>query len=809
VDAILRDIRYSFRRLKKSPAFTAIVVLTLALGIGANTAIFTVVNSVLLRPLPYRAPEQLVSIFHYYPSLNNLEAPVAGGAFRDYRDKTGSFESVAVETGFGANLTGIGDPERVPGGRVSGDWFHVLGVQPMLGRGLIRDDDQKGREHVAVLSYGLWTRLFASSPSAVGKTLELNGETYQVVGVMPKGFRSFSANNVDIFVPLALTPEQYASYGNEYLNLTARLKANTSVEQARAEMATFAENLKRERPNQWPPKWSLKVRTLDDLATTRIRPALLVLLGAVGFVLLIACANVANLLLARAAVRIKEIAIRTALGADRASLIRQLLTESVMLALGGGLLGLVLAQWSVKSLVALNPSLPRAQNIRVDANVMAFTLVVSLVTGLVFGLASSLQSSRTNLNETLKDGSRTGSADFAGRTLRRALVVAEVALSLTLLIGAGLLIKSVARLQGVSPGFDPHNVLTFNIALPSLKYPTDTAQILFSDQLLPRLNAVPGVQAAGVTSVIPFGGGWSTASVAIEGLVISQGQQSPWGDFRIASPRFFEALRIPLKRGRLFTDQDRLGAPEVVVIDEEFVKKYFANTNPIGKRITFGARAGTPDSTWITVVGVVGHAAHEGLDAEPRIQYDFPEAQRGSRGMTVAIRTQGDPLALVPAVRRTIHEIDAALPMSSINTMDKLVEQSVGQRKLSMILLGVFSAIAVLLASLGIYGVMSYSVTQRTRELGIRMALGAARSEVLALVVGQGMALALWGVAIGLVGAFAVTRFLSSQLYGVGATDVSTFVGVSGLLIGIALIACLLPAMRATRVDPVSALREE
>jgi predicted permease len=809
VDAILRDIRYSLRRLKKSPAFTAVVVLTLGLGIGANTAIFTVVNSVLLRPLPYRAPEQLVSILHYYPSLNNLEAPVAGAAFRDYRDKTKSFESVAVETGFGANLTGIGDPERVPGGRVSGDWFHVLGVQPMLGRGLIRDDDQTGREHVAVLSYGLWTRLFASSPSAVGKTLELNGETYHVVGVMPKGFRSFAANTVDIFVPLALTPEQYDSYGNEYLNLTARLKANTSVEQARAEMATFAENLKRERPNQWPPRWSLKVRTLDDLATSRIRPALLVLIGAVGFVLLIACANVANLLLARAAVRIKEIAIRAALGADRASLIRQLLTESVMLALGGGLLGLLLAQWSVKSLVALNPSLPRAQEIGVDANVMVFTLAVSLVTGLLFGLAPSLQSSRTNLNETLKDGSRSGSADFAGRTMRRVLVVAEVALSLTLLIGAGLLIESVARLQGVSPGFDSHNVLTFKIALPPVKYPTDTAQILFTDQLLPRLNALPGVQAAGLTSVIPFGGRWSTASVGIEGLAIAQGQQRPWGDFRIASPRFFEALRIPLKRGRLLTDQDRFGAPDVVVIDDEFAKKYFPNTSPIGKRITFGARAGTPDSTWITIVGVVGHAAHEGLDAEPRIQYYFPVAQRGSRGMTVAIRTQGDPLTLVPTVRRAIHEIDAALPMSSINTMDKLVEQSVGQRKLSMILLGVFSAIALLLASLGIYGVMSYSVTQRTRELGIRMALGAARSQVLALVVGQGMALALVGVAIGLVAAFAVTRFLSSQLYGVGATDVPTFVGVSGLLIGIALIACLLPAMRATRVDPVTALREE
>jgi putative ABC transport system permease protein len=536
---------------------------------------------------------------------------------------------------------------------------------------------------------------------------------------------------------------------------------------------------------------------------------LLVLLGAVGFVLLIACANVANLLLARAAVRIKEVAIRSALGADRASLIRQLLTESVILALAGGVLGLLLAQWSVKSLVALNPSLPRASEIGVDANVMVFTLAVSVLTGLLFGLAPALQTSTNNLQETLKDGSRSGAADFAGRNIRRGLVVVEVALSLTLLVGAGLLIKSVMKLQGVSPGFDSKNVLVFNLALPPVKYPSDTAQILFADQLLPRLNALTGVRAAGTTSVIPFGGGWSTSSFTIEGVTVAPGQNGPWGDIRIVTPRFFESLRVPLTKGRVFTDQDRKASPAVVVIDEQFVKKYFANTDPIGKRITFGASPTSKDSTWITIVGVVGHAAHEGLDAEPRIQYYLPYAQTGGRGMQVTIRTDRDPLAILPAARDAVHSIDRNLPLANVKTMDQLVESSVGQRKLSMILLGVFSAIALLLASIGIYGVMSYSVTQRTRELGIRMALGAARSRVLALVVGQGMALAAAGVAIGLVAAFALTRFLTSQLFGVGATDPATFAGVAALLAAVALLATLLPALRATRVDPVVALRDE
>ena len=810
MDALFRDIKYSLRRLLKSPVFTLIVVVTLALGIGANTAIFSVVNTVLLRALPYRNPGALVSIEHFYPSLNNMEAPVSARGYRDYRDKTSSFESVAVEAQFGANLTGSGDPERVPGVRVSGDWFHALGVAPMLGRTLGRDDDQPGREHVVVLSNGVWLRLFGGKPSAVGQHVELNDESYEIVGVMPPDFRSFFSPKADLFVPLALPASAFtAGYTNEYLNSVARLKPGVPLTRAQAEMTTFAENLKRANPNNFAPKWTLKVRSLDDLSTGRIRPALLVLLGAVGFVLLIACANVANLLLARAAMRIKEIAIRSALGADRRTLIRQLLTESVMLAIVGGTLGLLLAQWSVKSLVALNPNLPRASEVGVDGHVMVFTLIVSLFTGLLFGLAPAVQTSRTNLQETLKDGSRSGTADFAGRSVRRALVVAEVALSLTLLIGAGLLIKSVGRLENVDPGFDPHNVLVFNLNLPTVKYPNDTTERLFVAQLMPRLNALTGVRAAGLTTVIPFGGGWSTSSFSIEGLVVPPGQNGPWGDNRVVSPEYFAAMRIPLKKGRLFGPQDTQDSPRVAMIDEQFVKKYFPHTDPIGKRITFGSAPGKTDSTWITIVGVVGHAAHEGLDAEPRIQYYFSASQVGLQGMTVAMRTTGNPVALLPAAREAVHAIDPSLPLSGVTTMDQLVESSVGQRRLSMILLGVFSVIAALLASIGIYGVMSYSVTQRTRELGIRMALGADRTGVLRLVVWQGMALAGLGIVIGLVAAFALTRFLSNQLFGVGATDLGTFGSVSALLVAIAFLATLVPAMRATRVDPVVALRDE
>src|SRR5256714_362614 len=525
---LLQDIRFASRTLRRSPGFMTTGMLALALGIGANTAIFSVVNTVLLQPLAYREPDRLVTINHFYQSeaLNNLEAPVSAIGFRDYRDKTKSFDAVAVETGWAANLTGTGDPERVPASRVSGDYFRVLGVAPQLGRVFGRDEDEQGKNRVVVLSDGFWKRIYGGDRGAVGKTMQLNGNGYVILGIMPAGFRAFFSERTDIWTPLALDPKQFTpeNYTNESLNLTARLKPGVSAKQADAEMHAFADQVRRMYPNAVGQEWTLKVKTLNELATGSIRPALLVLLGAVGFVLLIACANVANLLLARVTSRQKEVAIRTALGADRWTLVRQLLTESVMLALAGGLLGLGIAYWSVKTLVATVPSIPRGSDLGIDGAVMAFTLGLSVFTGLLFGVVPALHTSRASLHDTLKDGGRSGSADVSGRGLRRALVIGEVALALTLLIGAGLLIKSVAKLQRVTPGFDPDRLLTFDLALPNAKYPNDTVRQQFFESMIERVSHVPGVVSVGGTSTMPFSG-WSTGTSGSK--AISPGLTSP------------------------------------------------------------------------------------------------------------------------------------------------------------------------------------------------------------------------------------------------------------------------------------------
>ncbi|MEP6692766.1 MAG: ABC transporter permease, partial [Gemmatimonadaceae bacterium] len=787
--------------------------LTLALGIGANTAIFSVVNTVLLRPLPYRQPDRLVTIQHFYPALK-LDAPVSAPGFKDYREKTRIFDGVSVQTGFNANLTGLGDPERLRGQRVSGDYFKTMGVGAALGRVLLPEEDAEGRRHVVVLSDGLWKRLFGGQRSAVGQKVNLNGEAYDIVGAMPPAFTDFWNRDTELWAPLALDPKLFVAnnYTNEFLNLTARLKPGVAVEQAQRDMRAFAERMKRDNASSFPPDWSLKVTTLTQIGTGQIRIALLVLLGAVGFVLIIACANVANLLLARAAARMKEVAIRTALGAKRWDLVRQLLTESVILAMLGGVLGLGLAYWSVRALVAFNPgNVPRVQELGVDGTVMLFTLAVSLITGLVFGLVPAIQSSRSDLQTTLREGGRTGSSDRAGQRMRRVLVVAEVALALTLLTGAGLLIKSFARLQSVDPGFNPRDVLTFNLSLPRTKYATDTAQRAFYDAVLPRIAQVPGVRNVGATSVMPFSNNWSTGSFNVEGYEPPKNGNGPWGDIRIVSPDFFKTMQVPLQRGRTLEERDSPGAQSVAVVDEEFVKRFYkTSADPIGKRIWFGNPAANDSTKYLTVVGVVAHTKHEGLDADARVQLYFPYAQAGGVGsFDLAVRTSGDPMRYVGAIRNAIHSVDRDLPMSRIGKLDDLVEQSMGQRRLSMVLLGIFAGLALLLASLGIYGVMSYSVAQRSRELGVRMALGAARGSVLGLVMRQGMTLAMMGVGIGLVGAFALTRLIASQLYAVKPTDPVTFGVVALLLSGVALLATFLPALRATRVDPVVALRED
>ena len=815
MDSLLQDIRYSLRRLVKSPAFTLVVVLTLALGIGANTAIFSAVNAVLLRPLAFRDPERLVTIEHLYPSLGGMKAPVSAPGFRDYQARTRAFESMAVESNWAANLTGVGEPVRIQGARVTGRFFGTLAVPALLGRGLLPGEDSAGHDHVVVLSYGLWQRLFGGERSVVGRSLSLNGEPYEVVGVMPEGFRDVFNRAVELWTPIVFRPDEFADTerSHERLNLVARMRLGVPMEQAEAEVHTLAEQLKAEYPDSYAQDWSLVTTPLSRRATGAVRPALLVLLGAVGFVLLIACANVANLLLARAAARSKEIAVRTALGASRERLVRQLLTESLLLALAGGVLGLGLAFWGVRSVAALNPgNLPRADEIGIDPPVMLFTLLVSLLTGLLFGLAPALHASATDLHGMLKEGGRGSAGDRGGQGLRRMLVIAEVALALTLLTGAGLLVKSFARLQGVDPGFDPDRVLTFNLALPPARYPSDTQQIAFFDQVLPALAATPGVRSVGSTSIIPFGGNWSTSSFEVEGYQPPQGQPGPWGDIRIVSPTFFAALRIPLRQGRLLTEQDRAGGPMVAVVDEELAHRYWPNADPIGKRITYGPPAGVSDTSareWIEVVGVVGHTKHEGLDAENRVQVYLPFAQAPMPFSTVVLRTSSDPARYVNQARRAVQSIDPDQPIANVRTMEELIAQSVGQRRLSMLLLSVFSGIALVLASIGIYGLMSYSVAQRSRELGVRIALGAARSDVLRLVLRQGMRMALTGIAVGVGAAFALTRVIASQLYGVKPTDPATFGGVAVLLALTALAANLIPALRATRVDPAVVLRDE
>ena len=814
MDTLLQDLRYSLRRLAKSPAFSAIVVLTLALGIGANTAIFSAVHGILLRPLPYHEPDRLATIEHLYPSLE-LEAPVSPPGFRDYAERGRSFESMAVQTGWAANLTGVGDPVRIQGARVTGRLFATLGVPALVGRTIQPGEDTPGNDHVVVLGHGVWQRLFGGDPGIVGRTLSLNGESYQVIGVMPPQFRDFFNRNVEMWSPLVFQPDQLTD-GNrthEFLNLTARMRDGITLEDARAEMRALAGQLRRDYPDFYSPDWSLGVTAFSTRATGNIRPALLVLLGAVGFVLLIACANVANLLLSRAAARGKEIAIRSALGASRDRLVRQLLTESAILALAGGVVGLLLAYGGVRSLAALNAAnLPRAEDIRVDAVVGLFTLVVSLLAGLVFGLAPALHVARPNLQSTLKEGGRGTAGDRGSQSVRRMLVVAETALALTLLTGAGLLIKSFARLQGVDPGFVPERMLTFNLALPDARYAEDAQQVAFFERALPALQSAPGVQAVGATSVMPFSGQWSTASFEVEGYEVPENQPGPWGDVRIVTPGFLETLRVPVIRGRLLTEQDREGAPMVAVIDEEFVRRYWPRENPLGKRFTFGPPDGAVDTTsreWIEVVGVVGHTKHEGLDAEARLQLYLAYRQVPQQFMTVAVRTAGDPERHVNQLRESIRTVDPELPISNVRSMDELIEQSVGQRRLSMMLLSLFSGIALVLASIGIYGVMSYSVTQRSRELGVRIALGAGRADVLRLVLRQGMSLALLGIAIGVGAALLLTRVIESQLFGVRASDPVTFVGVALLLGLTALAANLVPAVRAMRVDPAVVLRDE
>jgi putative ABC transport system permease protein len=787
----------------KSPSITIIAVVALALGIGANSAIFSVVNSLILRPLPYAEPDRLVML-----AVGGREASAAD--FADWKAQSATLENLSALSYWNANLGGVEVPERLRGFLVTSDLFPMLGVRPAHGRTFLPEEAQTGRDGVVVLSHGVWQRVFGGDPNIIGKTLTINGRTRSVIGVMPPNFQFY--DKAEAWAPLVLNPND-ASVGARrahYLIAAARLKPGATIQQAQAEMNAINGRLGEQYPETNANR-AVKLVTVHEYAVGDVRPALLVLLGTVGCVLLIACANVANLLLARGAARQRELAVRVALGARRSRIVRQLLTESALLALVGGALGLLLALWGVDLLVGNIPpgwinAIPLSGGVGIDLRVLGFALALSLLTGLVFGLAPALQISNPDLNSVLKEGGRTGAGGGLNQSrLRNLLVVAEVALSLTLLIGAGLMIRSFVQLMKVTPGLNPENVLTMQTALPGLKYAKDEQVTAFYTQAVERIASIPGVLAVGTTTNLPLGGGNQTTKVLVSGKPVPPSAQIPEISFRDISPDYFRALEIPLLKGRTFTARDTADAPGVAIVNETMARRLFGSAEEaIGQRLTDEDGKGARE-----IVGLVGDVRHSGLDAELRAEMFVPYTQESSRSMTFVVRTASDPVGFIPAVRSQLRAVDKDQPVDEVRTMTQVIAESVSQRRLTMLLFGLFAALALTLATIGIYGVMSYSVSQRAHEIGVRLALGAQRSDVFRLVIGQGMILTLGGIALGLAAAFALTRVLAGLLYGVKATDPLTFAGISLLLLLVALVACLVPARRATRVDPMTALRYE
>jgi putative ABC transport system permease protein len=809
---MFQDLRFSLRMLLKHPGFTLIAILTLALGIGANTAIFSLVNSILLRQLPFRQPEQLVWATSKRPDPG--KQPFSLPDFIDYRDQNQTLEGIAAFAQWSANLTDRGEPERLQGLRISANAFQMLGVEAIVGRALLPADDTPGQQYVVVLSYGLWQRRFGADPQLVGKTLTLNGANYTVVGVLPPQF-FFPIRETELAIPLSPDADPWRGVRNStnFLRALARLKPGVTREQAEADLTAVAERLRQQYPVN-AQKLGVTLSPLHEEVVGDFRLALWILLGVVGVVLLITCVNLANLALVRASARYREIAIRSALGATRRRLVQQLVTESLLLASLGGGAGLLLAFYGIPLLLAFSPaSLPRVAEVAVDLRVLGFTLALSLLAGAIFGLAPAWQSTRVNLNETLKEGGRGSGGGARQSRARNLLVVSEIALSVVLLVGAGLLVRSFLRLQAVNPGFEAKNVLAVRLSLPRATYSHRAAVTAFYEKLWPRLASLPGVETVGFVSALPLSGTLHSIPFTIEGRATSP-DQAQRADYRVVNSDYFRALKIHLIAGREFNAHDTTQSTPVALISQNLARWYWPNSSPLGVHLRIDDNNQGP--RLVEIVGVVGDVKHLSLDGEPAPHIYLPIHQTHEDGVVWLtnnqywlLRTAVQPLTLSAAVRREIQAVDRGVPTSSIRTMEQYLAASVVPRRFNLWLLTIFAGAALALAATGLYGVISYGVAQRRHEIGIRIALGAQVDDVLKLVIGQGMALAIIGVALGLVAALALTRWMASLLFSVSATDPLTFIVIALLFTLVALLACYIPARRATKVDPLVALRCE
>ena len=814
---LIQDFRYGFRVLRKSPGFAAVAIIVLALGIGANTAIFSVVNAVLLRPLPYRDPSHLMQVWHVPPpkSFPGMSIfAVSPANYLDWEQQNHVFQSMAIYGFRSFNITGTDQPQALQASAVSQQFYSTLGVHPLLGRTFTPEEEQPGHSHVVILGYALWKSTFGGNPGIVGSNIRLDDQPYTVVGVMPPNFKF--PDWAQLWTPMGWTDQERAVRGNHNYLVIGRLKSGTTMQQAQAEMNTISARLQRQYPAD-DAGWGAVLVPLHKQLVGDVRPALLVLLGAVAFVLLIACANVANLVLAKTVSRRKELAIRAALGASRARVLRQVLAETVLLALGGGALGLLLAHFGVRLIVDfLSAQLPRAAEIALDGWVLAFTLGVSVAAGIIAGVAPAWRFTKHDfdVHEALKQAAGRTETESGGVRTRSALVVSEVALSLVLLVGAGLMIRSLWALRSTDPGFDPHNVLTMVLPTSAVRYPSIEAMILHYEQVLRQVRTVPGVVYAGATDALPLSGDGSTQPVAVEGQPVRPMSEQPEVGVRMFTPGYLEAMRVPLLRGRLINDGDIAGRQPVAVINQAMAKQFWPHDDPIGKRFTLTFFPGITRE----VVGVVADSKMDALNTAqsqsltyvPLAQLTMPpgEVWHGF-SVSLVVRTATEPASAAAAVKNAIHQIDSVQPVMQVETMDDIVADSLSQQRFNMLLLAAFAGLALLLAAVGIYSVLSYSVRRRVREIGIRMALGAKIGDVLRMVVIEGMKPTALGLAIGLAGALALGRVVSKLIYGVSPADPATFAAVSVLLVAVALAASVIPAWRATRVEPVKTLREE